>query len=875
MAAHLLNLYYKNFMKRGFVVIVTTLFLISCTREEQFLQEMPETTLEETNGYVSGEARVYLSEELAEILEEANNRGSLQTKSNDMNFIVENLEVYEMKRLFPYAGEFEPRTRKEGLHRWYTVKYNPEIPITKAQTSLENMCGVEIFEHVREIRINDFNDLSSSLWGLYNTSSRGYDVNVRSVWQNYTVGSEKVIISVVDNGIDLKHEDLSSNCAATELHYNAVDDNHLIVAGDHGTHVAGIIGAVGNNGKGVVGVAGGDYAKGKSGVTLMSCQIFRTNPDGTSSSGNSANAIKWGADNGAVISQNSWGYTYDADGDGQLTGDEYKKAMAAKITSSDKAAVDYFIKYAGCDNNGKQLPGSPMQGGVVIFAAGNDAIQNCAPASYEKVIAVGSIANDGSKSSFSNYGDWVDICAPGTNITSTLPNNNYGNMSGTSMACPFVSGVAGLIVSHFGGPGFTNEMLKEKLIGSANKSIIPQTYMIGGLVDAYGAFVYGNDKAPSAVTDLKPSGRGNNIDLTWSIPADEDGKAAYGFLVIYDTDNAKVEGATENNLDGVSYITFAPEANVGEKVTNSITRLDFNTEYFVKMIAYSYGRSYSSATEVMLVSTTGNNAPKITVVDEKESYTLKPSETLNITFQIVEPDGHEMSVELDQASAAETLTIMPDGSYRLSIKGKDAPEGTYVSTIVATDEYGLETKETIEYTIHENTAPVKVGDPENVFMKSKGQEVSIDMSKYISDPDGESLKFEVEVSNTKVAHVISKGNNVIITALGYGSTDVKVTGKDARGEKAEASFKVLIKDPSDPISVYPNPVVDFVNVGTLDEADTKITITSQTGKKVYDETVKASAFEPARIDMRDCAPGVYTMKVTLGGKTYMETVTKI
>ena len=85
----------------------------------------------------------------------------------------------------------------------------------------------------------------------------------------------------------------------------------------------------------------------------------------------------------------------------------------------------------------------------------------------------------------------------------------------------------------------------------------------------------------------------------------------------------------------------------------------------------------------------------------------------------------------------------------------------------------------------------------------------------------------------------------------------------------------MIKDPSDPISVYPNPVVDYVNVGTLDEADTKIVITGQTGKKVYDETVKASAFNPARIDMTGCAPGIYVIAVTLNGKEYKETITKI
>ena len=354
------------------------------------------------------------------------------------------------------------------------MKYNPQVALTKAQSSLEGVAGVEVFEPVRKIRINDFDDLKSELWGLNNESYKGIDINVKSVWENYTVGKESVIVSVVDNGVDINHEDLSANCLPNGKHYNAIDDNYVIVPGAHGTHVAGTIGAVGNNGKGVVGVAGGDFANGKHGVSIMSCQIFKTDVNGNTTSGSSAAAIKFGADNGAVISQNSWGYTYDADGDGKLTGDEYNRAMAAKVSSSDKAAIDYFIKYAGCDNDGNQLPSSPMKGGVVFFAAGNDAIQNCAPGSYEKVVAVGSVAENGTRSSFSNYGDWVDICAPGSNILSTTPNNGYETMSGTSMACPHVSGVAALIVSHFGGPGFTNDMLKAKLLGSANKSAVSQ-----------------------------------------------------------------------------------------------------------------------------------------------------------------------------------------------------------------------------------------------------------------------------------------------------------------------------------------------------------------------------------------------------------------
>ena len=838
---------------------------------------MPDTSAEPSvevaDNYVYGEARVYLSEDMTAMVEAAAETGSLATKSPGMNLAIDELGITEMYRLFPHAGEFEERTRREGLHRWYVVKYSQELALTKAQNTLEHVDGIDIFEPVRQIRNNDFNDLTSELWGLYNRSYKGFDINVRSVWDQYTTGNPDVIVAVVDNGIDLNHQDLAANCLPNK-HHNFVDGSSNIVPGDHGTHVAGTIAAVSNNGKGVAGIAGGDKANGKQGVKLMSCQIFKTNADGSSIGVGGAAAIKYGADNGAVISQNSWGYSFDTNGDGDITGDELTRAMSARISASDKAAVDYFIRYAGCDNNGNQLPNSPMKGGVVIFAAGNDAIANGAPAEYSEVIAVGAVARDGSKSTFSNYGDWVDICAPGTDILSTIPDNEYAIMSGTSMACPHVSGVAALIVSYFGGPGFTNDMLKEKILASANTSVISKNYQIGGLVDTYGAFVYGNDKAPAPVTDLSVSASGNKIDLTMTVPADEDGKAAYGAMVYYSDDQAKLEAASANSYDKVGYAAFTFDSEAGKSVTLSVKGLEFEKKYYVKVQAYSYGRNYSQASEILTVNTTVNNPPAITT-DYDGSYELISSQQIVIPLQIIDPDGHEVEVETIEGSEAETYTTTPEGGYRLTIKGKDAVPGTYTSKILATDEYGLSSTLEIEYKIKDNSAPEKIKDIEDILLTAKGREFIIDMTEYASDPDAEQLKYEATISNPKVVHVTSKGDKLIGTALSYGSVDVTVVAKDARGEKVTFTFKVTIKDPSDPLSLYPNPVRDYLYIATLDLADTEIIITSSTGKLVYHETLKVSAQEPARLNLSTCVPGTYSVKVKFGGKEYKKNIVKL
>ena len=152
--------------------------------------------------------------------------------------------------------------------------------------------------------------------------------------------------------------------------------------------MAGIIGATNNNGTGISSIAGGNGTPG-SGVKLMSCQILKSL---TSTGGEVASdpfiaaAIKYGADNGAVISQNSWGY---AVGTGRNT--------SSYINPVHKEAIDYFIKYAGCDNNGEQLDGSPMKGGIVLFASGNANTSDpriAAPADYDKVVAVAAIEAD-------------------------------------------------------------------------------------------------------------------------------------------------------------------------------------------------------------------------------------------------------------------------------------------------------------------------------------------------------------------------------------------------------------------------------------------------------------------------------------------------
>lgn len=451
--------------------------------------------------YMPGTVIVKFTEEMTQTLEKGN-ASSLESVSKELG-----LKSY--RRVFPYAGEYEERTREDGLHRFYLIEFDSNVPLSKARKTFESMQGVESVEKQHKVQSTAINDPRwASMWGLNYTANPLTSINVEKAW-NLTMGNSNVVVCVVDTGIKLDHEDLAWNVAPASDHYNFVSRNTNIVAEEHGTHVAGTIAATTNNGKGVAGIAGGNYTAGIHGVTILSAQVFQ----GNRSASSFGEAIKWGADHGALISQNSWGYVVDLNGDGVISEQEKEYGMSMKPSSSDMAAIDYFIKRAGCEAKSPydQAESSPMKGGLVVFAAGNDGIENGVPACYQPAVAVGAVQKSGTLASFSNYGEWVDICAPGDNIISTVSDGSYAYMSGTSMACPHVSGAAALLLSYFGKKGFTCADLEEILLKGANPNLIGTAgKKMGPYLDVWSSMVYGVQKykreennPPKIETDYK------------------------------------------------------------------------------------------------------------------------------------------------------------------------------------------------------------------------------------------------------------------------------------------------------------------------------------------------------------------------------------
>lgn len=386
-------------------------------------------------------------------------------------------KVISMRRAFRPAGRHEARHVAWGLDGWYVVEFAGNAGMQGLLTAYAALSDVEAVEPVYRVRISGVPDDAhyGEQWHYHNTGQSGgtsdADIDLPEA-HDVETGHPAVVVQVIDSGIEVGHEDLQGALWVNpgEVAGNGVDDDANGYVDDvhgydfyadtgalsdpngHGTHVAGTIGARANNGIGVAGVAGGNGTAG-SGARVMTARFL--DAAGYGSSNHAATALVYGADNGAVISSNSW---------------------SGGHTALLEDAIDYFIANAGTHH--ADFPAAPLAGGLVVFAAGNDASGAPSyPAYYPKTLAVAATGHDDVRAYYSNYGDWVDIAAPGGDqsggirrgVLSTVP-GGYAFYQGTSMACPHVSGVAALVASYEyrNGTVLTADLLRTRLTSTTD-----------------------------------------------------------------------------------------------------------------------------------------------------------------------------------------------------------------------------------------------------------------------------------------------------------------------------------------------------------------------------------------------------------------------
>jgi len=348
------------------------------------------------------------------------------------------------------------------LKNIYLIRTTEDEYIQSMQDEFSHYSFIEYIEP-NYLRYADYlpNDAYfGNQWALFNTgqykSTLDADIDATDSW-NITTGNGKIIVAVIDTGVDYTHPDLINNIWMNEdeISNNNIDDDQNGYIDDtqgwdfhnndnnpmddygHGTQCSGIIAAEGDNNIGIAGLCWN--------VNIMPIKALAKNGYGDVVS--ITESIIYATDNGA---------------------DVISMSLGSSISSIlEEEAIDYAYS----------------NGVIIVASAGNDNnYDKHYPAGYENVIAVSSVDNNYNKSYFSNKGDWIDVAAPGENIISTYPGNYYLNISGTSASAPFVSGLSALILTR--NSNLSNQDVRN-LIRNNTDTYNPIRYIGTGVINSY------------------------------------------------------------------------------------------------------------------------------------------------------------------------------------------------------------------------------------------------------------------------------------------------------------------------------------------------------------------------------------------------------
>ncbi len=809
------------------------------------------------HGAQNGRFTVYVSEQMADDLENG-------------NFSLP--EGIKLTRALYHDPEFEERHRAAGLHRWYYAECD-SLPHTKAASTLSELGGMLYMEETPTpapddiVPFNDPNVFSqwhiNNLGTIVNGAKAHCDINVLPVWEKFTGGKSEVIVGVVDTGVQADHPDLEgvvlpagSNGSRSFLNSKFLTP-YNITPQRHGTHVAGIIAAINNNGVGGCGIAGG--LDGNGGVRILDCQAIATD-DGDG--GNTYSALIWAADHGAVLVNNSWNFTYDSE-----------SAVPVNTPANIADAINYFINNAGTDGHGNQT--GPMKGGVVFFSAGNKSWMRSQPSMYEGVIAVGATGPAGESSSYTNYGDWVDICAPGGNynpygsynaiIYSTVSGSGYAQMQGTSQASPMACGVAALLVSQFGGPGFTNEDLKAMLLGGADREYWHDR-SIGPSLDAFESFVY-KDRQMDPVKDITIVDNENSVTLKWKVGNCQDG-SFYAYKVLLSEIESSLQGADPFNLPSDVRSTTVTAAAPGNILAASFSNLSTKKTYYTTIIGYTRSHQYAKGNSVVCFKL--NGAP-VLFREDGTPVELRHNEKRQVSISCTDPDGDELALSVDTGSPACTWSYA-DGTILLDIDASSLAPGYYFVKIKADDGKSSTSLE-LRYTVLANEG-VKLVNPIPDQVINAGVNHVMMLDGYFSDPDGDDIIYQASCSDPSVRCTVD-GSVLTIFSPAFSASTLVIEASDGDSQSRRAQFRLRAQDDPSGICVVSTVVSDKLQLSCAKFGEANVTIYGPTGRKLYSHNIYQTPYEPGSVDMSDYAPGRYVVIVKFDGKSRKINIAKI
>ncbi|MCR5714689.1 MAG: S8 family serine peptidase [Bacteroidales bacterium] len=641
-----------------------------------------------------------------------------ETAAAFVDSLLPEVKVTSAHRIFTGADRFEPRTRAAGLHQWYEVSYEAPLAITRGLPASVRPAGALCVETpVNPVPLRTplvpavglpirtrasgpvFDDpYYEEQWYLRNDgmltamARRGEDIRIEEVWPRWS-GSPEVIVAVLDGAVDASHPDLAANMWVNEAERDGVagrdddgngyaDDVHgynffgmkaRMTPDDHGTHVAGIIGAVNNNGIGICGIAGGDGSP-DSGVRIMTCQILEDNKLSFYSN-IVEKSLKYAADNGAVICNNSWAYD-----------------VHVPMSQSEKDAIDYFVEYAGVDENGDQT--GPMRGGLVVFAAGNiGTSEKIYPPAYEQVVAVAGLDPAGRLADYSSYGPWVDISAYGGFISEEIPEEmllstviggEYAYAAGTSMAAPQVAGVAALLVGRYGGEGFTVDRLKEMLLHTHDRVYDANPAFVGqlgaGVLDAALAMTeYPADwEPPRTVLPIVTDAGYQTLSVCWPAVSDAAGLPVAKYRVAWQPD-----GENQRMQSAAIYLT--DEDLLQTELHYTVDGLRAGTSYRISVVAVDGFQRVSQASPVTV--STKSVAPPRQLQPVPPFYAEQSG--AEYTLSLSSYFAHEFPLQYAVSTAHDGIVTAIADADRLTVRAVGYGRTTLTLTVSVENTPGL------------------------------------------------------------------------------------------------------------------------------------------------------------------------------------------
>ena len=766
-------------------------------------QSTSSTTQSAESNFVEGVVRVKLQREIADRMIAAKlplsvkgtNKKYVQTGVTPLDRVNQKVKAVSMTRVFPYAGKDEAKHKAAGLDLWYDVHYEASgMKLAQARNLFRSAEGVSYAQRIplykpiggeRFLEISPaavakaakaastmpFNDpLLNDQWHYNNDghiagTKVGADANVFKAWETGVTGSKDVVVAIIDGGFQVDHPDLKDNVWINTAELNGkpgvdddgdgyVDDiygyNFVIKSSDinahsHGTHVAGTVGATNNNGIGVCGVAGG--SDGKGGVKMMVCQVFDSRASSSAVADFGA-AIVYAADRGASIAQCSWG-----------------AGVADEEDKSVTEAVDYFTKNGG---------GDKMNGGLCIFAAGNNGEEgNYYPGCLDKVVAVGSMAPDGSVAYYSNRGKWVDVTAPGGledngqqyGVLSTLPNSTYGYNEGTSMACPHVSGIAALILSKYGNKQFSNETLRTLLTTSVNDLYTQnpeyEGLMGSGYIDAYKALQGKEGSVPEAVADFTVTASHDNALIEWTIPETEE-KSIDHHVIYYSTE---AFSATDD-LNKLSSATVDTKFKYsGDKMSYEVEGLKASTKYYFAIVAYNRWGKASAVSPIKEATT--NAGPKVQVDQKNLSMTVDATKasTAEASFNVKNAGEGVLKYQLTTATARATMSTSgriknPNPGQVLPFSGTVSPTLVKRNAVATSNYQAKDWPDTLTYS---NQLYSYIGETDTKLPNALAQYFYVDKATYPNGFNLTDLHFQGQNGQNPVIEIYD-GSRTISTA---------------------------------------------------------------------------------------------------------------